>query len=299
MDRKEGSIVRLEELAEIISARGIPSWQWVEEGIPYIRSRDLIDGHLATARVNISEESARSLPRQLLQEGDILLSRSWGQHKIAQVQLKDLPAFASDALFIIRPFSVSPKYLYDYFSSKTGYAVLKRQLDSIQRGIHIPLSALKDLKVPLFSSEEMVEITQIKQLDSERVLSLLKKMLSYASGQELEAKAYQDFLKRGWSPNELRVENKINGYLSDLSLFDGDTLLAVVEFKISLNSRNREWLNRLTSMLTPLEACLILSTGYYYEIHVLGTGITVKQLECPSKTQLLELVGNREGGING
>ncbi len=306
LNNNNASVVCLKEIAEIIASRGIPKCDWVEEGIPYIRSRDLIDGRIKDVKAHISEMSARNLPRQLLQEGDILLSRSFGQHKIAIVRAVDVPAFSSDGLFIIRPFGVSSAYLYDYFSSKTGYAVLTQQLNAVQAGVvipHVTRSDLEDLKVPLFSPEAMKDITNIKVLDPERVRALFQLLLPSITEADIEKKVYQDLLAHGWTTEDVRIETQpldsaISRFRPDISLYDGEKLLGIIEITFSKRIRNSYWFSSIMSFISSFNACLVLSTGNYYEINEKKTDTTIKQLECPTKAQLLELIKKREEAGN-
>ena len=154
-------VKKLEEVADIIAGKGARSYDYLPEGIPYLRARDIQEGKIITPDVFLSPELASQFAKQLLQEGDILLTKHFGQRKLALVSESNLPAIASEALFIIRPFGVSENYLYRYLSSKTGNAVFNEQLKKIERGVIVPsirLSDLRHIEVPVFDEETMLDL---------------------------------------------------------------------------------------------------------------------------------------------
>lgn len=120
--------------------------EYADTGIPYLRARDIQNGKIQKVDVlYIAQENVMAFSRQLLQEGDILLTKNFGQNKLALVTEDDIPAIASNALFIIRPIEISEGYLYRYLASETGNQTFNKQINRIQKGMTIPSVALADL----------------------------------------------------------------------------------------------------------------------------------------------------------
>lgn len=93
----------------------------------------------------LENRKGRDFSEQLVQEEDTLLTKNFGQNKIALVTADDVPGIASNGLFIIHSYDVSEKYLYRYLTSKTGNEIFNKQINRIQRGVIIPSIALRDL----------------------------------------------------------------------------------------------------------------------------------------------------------
>ena len=118
-EKLSGSNVKeLGEVATIIAGKGARREEYSDKGIPYLRARDIKNGKVQTPEVYISTDNVGVYSRQLLQEGDILLTKNFGQNKLALVTEDDIPAIASNMLFIIRPFEVSEGYLYKYLTDR-------------------------------------------------------------------------------------------------------------------------------------------------------------------------------------
>jgi hypothetical protein len=92
----------LQEIADIILGKSVSRWELSEKGIPYLRQRDIKNGVIVKPDKYVTEDAAEKYAKQLLQEGDILLTKNFRQHKVARVTSDDLPAIASNSLFIIR-----------------------------------------------------------------------------------------------------------------------------------------------------------------------------------------------------
>ena len=116
----------LGEVATVIAGKGAKRNEYADTGIPYLRARDIQNGKIQKVDVlYIAQENVMAFSRQLLQEGDILLTKNFGQNKLALVTEDDIPAIASNALFIIRPIEISEGYLYRYLASETGNQIEK------------------------------------------------------------------------------------------------------------------------------------------------------------------------------
>lgn len=306
----------LEEIADIIVGKSVSRWDFGETGIPYLRQRDIQQGIIVNSNIFVHESVADKYAKQLLQEGDILLTKNFGQYKVARVTSDNLPAIASNSLFIIRPFGVSDEYLYRYFTSETGKAILDKQLSSIERGatvVTISLADLKTLRVPIFNEETMLAFSQIEEMKASEVIPVIQQMSrlqAYAerlsvlqSGSQLETKVYDEFIKAGWSQNEIQlnkciysVDLKAGRWIPDIALLDGDKWVGAVEIKTDFSNLSRTWASQIREILKEARIpCLILSTGFYYEVHFTHLPIVKKLTEAPSKVFLLSIMNGREG----
>ena len=126
---------KLEEIADIIPGRSPARWEINEfEGIPLLSIRSIKNGEIVKCTKFVNEDAVSNYSRQLLEEGDILISRTFGQNKICVVKEKDLPAIASEFLIIVRPLNITDINLYDYLSSNAGEVIFKKQLTDIATG---------------------------------------------------------------------------------------------------------------------------------------------------------------------
>ena len=299
---------RLDEVAEVISGKSARSYDYQEDGIPYLRGRDIQDGQIVKTEVYLSVDIAEQFARQLVQEGDILLTKNFGQRKLALVTEANLPAIASNGLFIIRPFGVSEKYLYRYLTSKTGNAVFNEQLEEIEKGVVFPSISLKDLKtiqVPIFDEYIMQDLEQIDRLSEEekvetalRIIEAFRRSASLGSrskiAQETEKQVYSDLISAGWDPSRFTNEFKIpvderSFVASDFLYLLPDNTKVVIEVKLSLTRKAKEWVRSIAELLSRKEKCFyILTTGYYYEVHVSGKSASLKLLHAPKIDEIIE-----------
>lgn len=126
---------KLEEIADIIPGRSPARWEINEfEGIPLLSIGSIKNGEIVKCTKFVNEDAVSNYSRQLLEEGDILISRTFGQNKICVVKEKDLPAIASGFLIIVRPLNITDINLYDYLSSNAGEVIFKKQLTDIATG---------------------------------------------------------------------------------------------------------------------------------------------------------------------
>ena len=177
---KGNTTKELSEVATVIIGKSARREDLSDEGIPYLRARDIQNGRLQTRDVFEVSERASIYSRQFLQEGDILFTKNFNQNKLALVTEEDLPAIASNALFIIRPFEVTEDYLYRYLTSKTGNEIFNKQINRIKKGVTIPSVLLSDLihvKVPLFDEETMRNFSNIETMTRDEVIETTKKYL--------------------------------------------------------------------------------------------------------------------------
>ena len=293
----------LDEVAEIIPGKNIRSTEYLAQGIPFLRARDIQGGKIMPATVHLSPKMGKACARQLLQDGDILLTKHFGQRKLALVSEADLPAIASEALFIIRPFAVSESYLYRYLTSKTGNAVFNAQLQRIEKGVTIPSVSLADLakvQVPVYDEATMITIEQLETLSKEEsVETALSILRSFGSEADVEKMVINDLSAAGWNVESAVAHyDNIAGNCSpnaDLVFTLPDNTKVLVEIKKDLACLSPELLDHIDSLLMAIEKCFyILTTGTYYEVHVTGRKDVYRRIHAPSMDELLQW----ERGLN-
>lgn len=293
-------IKKLEEVADVIAGKGARSYDYLPEGIPYLRARDIQEGKIITPDVFLSPELASQFAKQLLQEGDILLTKHFGQRKLALVSESDLPAIASEALFIIRPFGVSENYLYRYLSSKTGNAVFNEQLKRIERGVIVPSIRLSDLKlieVPVFDEETMLDLEQMDSLsEDEGIETALRVLRNIGNADEkaIEDLVINDLVSAGWDTSQIQKQVAINQtdkrrMIADLIYTLPDGVKVYFEIKKKISRVSPEWIAAMKEILQGSEKCFyILTTGLYYEAHVTGCSESLKSTHTPTIEELIE-----------
>lgn len=306
----------LKEIADIILGKSVSRHELSEEGIPYLRQRDIRQGAIINPTTCVVESAVDKYAKQLLQEGDLILTKNFGQHKLARVSADNLPAIASNSLFIIRAFGVPEDYLYQYFTSETGKEILEKQLSSIERGtvvVSITLADLRELRVPIFDEETMLELSKADELKAEDILPVMEQMsrLAVYAGklnnqhleQIMEAKVYSDFLKAGWAENEVQKEKrsyslalKTVKWRPDIVLLNGDEWIGVVEVKTDFSHTPPGWGCMMNEIIREAKVpFLILSTGFYYEVHSTRNQIVKKLKDAPTKEFLLSILNGKEG----
>ncbi len=309
---------KLGDIARIINGKSVSRDGLSEhEGIPYLRGRNLSNGRIVNASIFVKQERVKSCSRQILEEGDILLQKYFGQYKLAKVTIEDLPAIASNMLIIIRPYAVTSEYLYQCLTSKTGYALFTRQLEAIEKGGVIPSITLKDLNeisIPIFDCETRIKISN---LDEQGISELIPRLIDiYNSNSkktntpnrenDLIAKVYRKLEKKGWDHRDIADESGLarhcinikREWKPDIILYNNDEILAVIELKKSLTDflslRTVDILSDvIASQQVPL---VILSDGTYYEVHNSRNGTIKKLYDVPTKAELLNIYN--QGGNN-
>lgn len=312
---------KLGEIAEVIVGKSVPSYELCESGIPYLRSRDIQNGELKKSDVFVPEKDAAKYAKQLLQEGDVLLSKNFGQHKVAKVGIDDLPAIASNGLFIIRAFDVPDGYLYEYLTSETGKTIFDKQLSNIEKGTTVASINLRDLvelRVPIYDEKIMNALSSVENIKIEELMSTVSymtRMTAYAEKimenqkgnsfiSEFEKAVVKRFEEAGWNKEDLGLNGKAYSivigenkkWAPDIVLLDNNIKLAVVEIKTNLSLLTDEKLKTLYYVIQSGEIpFLILTTGSYYEIHSANNKIIKKMMEPPTKEYLLSLLEGKEG----
>ena len=305
---------RLDEVAEVIAGKSARSDDYQEDGIPYLRGRNIQDGQIVNPEVCLSEDLAEKYAKQLLQDGDILLTKNYGQRKIALVTETALPAIASNGLYIIRPFGVSEKYLYRYLTSKTGNAVFNAQMEAIEKGIVFPsitLSDLKQIQVPVFDDFIMQDLEQLDGMsEDERAEAAFRIIQRFDEGSsdteqakaahETTEKVFSDLLSASWDSSRFTREHRLqlsqdSSLTPDYLYLLPDNTKVVIEVKRSISKAAKEWVRSIAKLLSGEEKYFyILTTGSYYEVHITKTAQSLKLLHPPTIEEIYEW----ERGLN-
>ena len=299
LDQKETK--NLFEIADIIAGKGARLEEFAPKGIPYLRARNLLEDKIKPAEIFIKEELAVKFAKQLLQVGDMLLSKNFGEHRLSVVTENDIPAIASNSLFIIRAITVPVGYLYQYFTSETGKAVFKSQLDRIVKGATIPsinLSDLKNIRVPIYDTQTMAELAEIKKYELKKAMEFTAKLSQRITESQVEQMVIGQLIQAGWNSNELIYNNReytinLKGrkWTPDIVLFNEGEIMAIVEVKSPILNINQRWLEQVTEMLQGKETkMVILTTGMFYDVYLTETGNHIRYESAPTKEELKRLV---------
>ncbi len=292
---------KLGDIAEIINGAKTNRSDLVNNGIPYLKSGCLKNGRIIPDGICVNETDCEQFAKQLLQEGDILVTKYFGQNKIAFVTEDDLPAIASDQLAIIRPHSVSDFNLYKYLSSESGKVIFGQQLTAASRGSTISslnITSLRELEIPLLD----VNTAKVFEADFERnhkkkfneILQNAEKVINQISENELEKSIRHDLSKAGWKEEDIisnyRIYMKNKCFIPDLMLMNDNMPLACVEIKTS--SLNKDILAHLIKENMKQDNILLIATiGSYYEVYrAFENELKVfKFYEPPKKEDLLKI----------
>lgn len=293
---------KLEDVAEVIAPKSARREDYRSEGIPFLRSRDIKNGKICKPEVYISIDGAMKFPHNMLQVGDILLTKHFGQNKIALVTEEDLPAMASGMLYIIRPFEISERYLYRYLTSTTGKEVFEKQIKKIQRGTAVPtitLADLKKIKIPVFDESTMQIFENMKISSKQDTERMYKRLLMYSkafSENNLEEKVVRDLIVAGWEEKSIlrayEIDLSSNGmrvkWRPDLCYQLKDGRQVLIEIKTDLRKINKDWIIAVNQILYgSVNYIFILTTGYYYEVHASGIKQSLKKPSPPTIDEII------------
>lgn len=302
-EKLSGSDVKeLGEIATVILGKAARREEYSDKGIPYLRARDIKDGKVHTAEVYISSESVRAYSRQLLQEGDILLTKNFGQNKLAIVTNNDIPAIASNMLFIIRPFNISEGYLYKYLTSKTGQELFNKQINRIKKGVTVPSVALHDLihvKIPVLDEYTMQSIERIDSISKDEIVKTTMSLMKHTSmfnESKIEETVREVLLSMGWSSDRFIDEKLLtlnigNGrkWIPDLVYQLDDGRKVIIEVKSNLCMIRPGWIEAMQFILHgDGDFIFILTTGMYYEIHIPGIEKSLQMISPPTIDVILD-----------
>lgn len=303
---------RLADIADVAAGMHISKEDYCDSGISVIRSADIQNGQIIKSNLYVPESNAEKYADQLLQEGDILLTRIGGRHEFAQVTEDDIPAVATENLFIIRPYGVTDNYLFCYLTSETGKAIFNKQLSDIEDTgntlITICRKELENLMIPIFSDEIMYALSNTRNASDDDIMDIISCMYVCDNANEIRIEEREQivvnaFRNIGWKDEEIDCAarmfwKKSDGkYITrpDMVLLHENKCLAIVEVKNNLARINMDrihsWLQMLQNGEIPF---FILTTGYYYEIHSANNMIVGKMLTPPSKEYLLSILNGKE-----
>lgn len=287
----------LGEIATIIAGKGAKQEDFAESGIPYLRARDIQDSRIISPDKYIGVANIDKFSKQLVQEGDILLTKNFGQNKLSLVTENDIPAIASNGLFVIRTYDVTERYLYKYLTSKTGNEVFNKQINRIQKGVTIPSITLNDLThvlVPIYDEETMHNIESMDRLSKTEVIDATKQFAKrYRFESELENEVYSDLVEAGWKDEDLLKDTLISigdnrKWRPDFVYKLPDKRKVYIEVKTDLLHVRPEWVLAMTQILYGDENCFfILTTGSYYEVHASGIEKSLILLQTPTIDEIL------------
>lgn len=180
----EFKTVQLQELAEILNGRNIPSDKLLDEGqLLYLKPVHIKDGKLIVDKsfkyVNKSELREPDY-KCIVQPGDIVISTIFNDLKMYIYSSNDIPAFASNNLAIIR--SSKQDYILSYLQTEEGKRIFKTQAEDLRKGVTIPHLSIKDLasiKIPIFPLSELNKlgnqsISKATSVQLEEALELLR-----------------------------------------------------------------------------------------------------------------------------
>ena len=289
------------EVAEIIGGKSARRYDLAKEGIPYLRARDIQNGLIVTPDLFVKKEEADCFAKQFIQEGDILLSKHFGQNKITFVRSSDVPAIVSDALIIIRPFDVSESYLYNYLTSKTGNEIFNRQLNRIQKGSIVPsitLSDLRKIEIPVFTQEVMQKLEKIDLLSKEDVMDTIQNLLKHANN---ETNTVMDVMNAliaaGWDEQRFQTEQSARVSLKEGEVWLADLLYTlpdgrkvIIEVKTDIMGVDSKLIAAMKIILSEeSNYFFVLTNGIYYETHRSGVKQSLKTIVAPTITQIENL----------
>ena len=300
-------IKELQDLAEVIIGASVKANEKGGRGIPYIRPRCIKNNsEIEQEELYVDERYIDKYKGKMLQEGDILLPRQFMSFKLGYVRQNNLPAIASDGLFIIRPFGIGNKYLGKYLSSKTGRSSYMKQLRQIQKGGVIPYFTQKDLKhlkVPVYDKEVMDDIESADTINASKGIEFITKITNnlheIIPSKNLEEMVINSFLKRGWNADNLLKPSKplklFNAltefnFTPDVILLDSGKPIAVVEIKTDFSNISKEWLKRMEMIVkNSQKLLLVLTTGIYYEIYTKDFNCIWRAVEAPTFDEVVRL----------
>lgn len=290
---------KLEDIAEIIPGAN-PIWSDFSEdgtGIPLLSSGSIKNGKIVKCTKFIKEENYKKFSRQLLQSGDILLTKLFGQNKICIVEDEMLPAIASNFLYIIRPLGISDFNIYEYLSNNAGKLLFSKQLDEVStKGAiqSVSLSSLRQLKIPQIRKDEM-SLFEIKYNEKfSDIQAMAKDVIEKLSESKIADEVFESLLKAGWKNDEISRDYEIsynNKMLrADFVLFDNKEPIAFIEVKSSI-LQIEQIIQQIKCIQKQKRILALISLGQYYEAYKFdGKSFAVhKFFSAPTKADLLRI----------
>ncbi|MGG7195614.1 restriction endonuclease subunit S [Clostridium butyricum] len=297
---------RLEEIADVFVGKHVAKEELsVDSGVPYLRYKNITTNGVINKDVFVKEECVRKYAKYILQQGDMVITRSYGEVRYTQIKEEDLPGIASDGLIIIRPFGIPEEYFYTYLTSKTGKALFEKQLSLIQTpGVisNINIANLKTVKVPIFDQETMLEISKSDKLDYRQAIELTEKLGKHVSEIEIEKSVIDQLGRAGWSTYDIQYNTEkcifhIGERLwrSDISLLYKEKIIAVVEIKSFIKKSDMEFVEKIQQIIKDrVVPILIMTNGMIYDVYITNLNNHKRFYSAPSKDDLYSLL--QKGG---
>ncbi len=295
---------KLNDVAELFVGKSIPQDELVQEkGFQYIRPRNIKDEKLVHSGVYIKNDHLSRYAKYTLLSGDILISKQFGQRKIAQVTEEDCPAIASNGFIVIRPTEIPEQYLYNYLTSTAGKSIFNKQLDSIETGTtirNLNLSDIKKLRIPIFDNATMFEMTNIDNLDNISLIRLAERLEKRVSEYEMQCLIVSQLQELGWEKEEIRTDNviSVNGdvkYRPDIVLQYNEKAIAIVEIKLRYNLMSELRIQISTALKQYIEVPLVIITNLKKcYLYFTRTGEHKVFNNIPSKGDVIGLLGYSE-----
>jgi len=155
------SVLKFNDIAEVFSGIKYKTSDLKNQGqASFFRPRDIVENKITKTSKWVDQDYVAENRSKLLKEGDILIQNIFEYHKMALIGKNDLPAFASNNLFIIRSHKIDPKFLFNYLKSDTIKQQLLSELDqkssraTIKR---ISLKQFKEIKIPIPNAEDQIK----------------------------------------------------------------------------------------------------------------------------------------------
>lgn len=268
---------KLEDIAEIITCPSAHSYEYVENGIPYYTAASVQDGKIVKPEKFIAQDNIERFSKGLVQEGDILITKFFGQNKIAVVKKENLPGIASDMFFIIRPYDDLAFDLFEYLSTGAGNKIFSEQLNSITTGNTIACinkSNLSSLPIPTVTKDKKNRFEDAYKSKFNDVENLADQILSQLNESKLEEIIYDSLKKAGWKSTEIskqerfKYEDRI--LIPDFTLYHEGKPFAFIEVKgIDLADYIQNFaIEQLKAIQKENNVLAILSVGgMYFEVY--------------------------------
>lgn len=293
----------LDEIAELFTGKSVPIQELGgnEGDFSYLRARNLIDGKIVPSEY-VKSEFVERYAKQILFPGDILVSKYFGEKRIAKVEESDCPAIASNAFIVIRALEIPEDYLYNYFCSSAGKIIFQKQLEMIETGTtirSINLKNIKELRIPIFDNVTMLEMMNIDKLDRKGLSDLSEYIDTKVIGSKAEMITKEMFLSIGWNENDI-ISNDSNfainlrtgkKYIPDIVLKNDKEVFAIVEVRVSNRMTSPERLERMTELQQCKDVPLFIFTNLNkFDLYLTRSNKKVTVQTVPSKNHLLELI---------
>lgn len=290
---------KLEDIADIIYGRGPGRWETNEnDGIPVISIGSIKNGEIVKCTKFVNTDIANNYSKLLLEEGDILVSRIYGQNKICVVKESDLPAIASGFLIIVRPLKVATINIYEYLSSSAGQSIFQKQLSDISTGScikNIPISAFRNLQIPSVNKTNISNFEWKYKSSFEEIKSIANKALNKLSESVLEETIIQNLLSAGWEKKDISKTEKLkfnDGFIiPDITLKDNGKILAFIEVKLYASDSNKK-IEQIKAIQKQYDVLAIISLGTYFEVYRKAADqfIVFKFGNAPTKKDLIKIL---------